>query len=378
MVSAEILKVREFMDTDYEKVEVGSPISSVLGKLRTKDVQEAVVIDGKRPVGVISYDMVIKRGNIPAYAKVEHLMSVAPALSPDNTFIEACEALLSSGLRIIPVEEKKKIVGVETRRSIMKVVPDIDEIASMKAEDVMSKEPVVVREEEDIMKVREIMSRYDIKAVPVIDDKGELVGVVGLKDIADLLIRDKERASMGDLAGRKERVEIPVKSIMHEHPIYVGPETTLDKIAKLMIEHRIGGIIITREKKPVGIVHQIDIIETGANLAPRERVYIQISGSDEIAGMYDEIYDIIGKYMKKIAEMSVPRMLNMHVVHHHDHDGTNYTVRLRMATDKKTYFASFTEWNIFRALVEALEDLERQVKKDKERAKDEKRRKRKA
>ena len=378
MVSAEILKVREFMDKKYEKVEIGSPISSVLGKLRNKDVQEAVVIDGKRPVGVISYDMVIKRGNIPAYAKVEHLMSVPPSLSPENNFIEACEALLSSGLRIIPVEEKKKIVGVVTRRSIMRVVPEVDEIATIKAEDVMSEEPVVVRENDDIMKVREIMSRYDIKAVPVVNDRGELIGVVGIKDIVGLLVREKERASMGDLSGRKEKVIIPVKSIMHEHPIYVGPGTTLGEIAKLMIEHRIGGIIITRGKKPVGIVHQIDIIETGANLAPREGVYIQISGSDEIAGMYDEIYEIIGKYMKRIAEMSMPRMLNMHVVHHHDHDGTNYTVRLRMATDRKTYFASFTEWNIFRALVEALEDLERQVKKDKERALDEKRRKRKA
>ncbi len=375
MVSAEILKVREFMDKDYEKVEVGSTISSVLGKLRTKDVQEAVVIDGKRPVGVISYDMVIKRGNIPTYAKVEHLMSVPPSLSPENNFIEACEVLLSSGLRIIPVEENKKIVGVVTRRSIMRAVPEVDELAPIKAEDVMSQEPVVVRESDDIMKVRDIMNRYDIKAVPVVNESGELIGVVGIKDIVSLLIREKERASMGDLAGRKEKVVIPVKSIMHEHPIFVGPGATLGEIAKLMIEHKIGGIIITRGKKPVGIVHQIDIIETGANLAPREGVYIQISGSDEIAGMYDEIYEIIGKYMKRIAEMSMPRILNMHVVHHHDHDGTNYTVRLRMTTDKKTYFASFTEWNIFRALVEALEDLERQVKKDKERARDERRRK---
>jgi CBS domain-containing protein/ribosome-associated translation inhibitor RaiA len=378
MVSAEILKVREFMDKEYEKVEVGTPISSVLGKLRNRDVQEAVVVDGKTPVGVISYDIIIKRGHIPAYAKVENLMSVPPSLSPENNFIEACEALLSSGLRIIPVEEKKKIVGVVTRRSIMRAVPDIDEVASLKAEDVMSEDPVVVHEDDDIMKVRDIMNRYDIKAVPVVNDGGELIGVVGVKDIVGFLVREKERTSMGDYAGRKERVEIPVKSVMHEHPIFVGPGATLGEIAKLMVEHKIGGIIITRGKKPVGIVHQIDIIETGANLAPRQGVYIQISGVDEIAEMSDEIYDMIEKYMKRIAEMSMPRMLNMHVVHHHDHDGTNYTVRLRMATDKKTYFASFTEWNIFRALLEALEDLERQVKKDKERALDEKRRKHKA
>ncbi len=375
MVSAEILKVREFMDKEYEKVRIGDTLSSFIGKLRNKDFQEAVVVDGKSPVGIISYDMLIKRRNVPLYAKVEHLMMTPPVLSPENNFIEACEILLSSGLRVVPVEEKKKLVGVVTRRSVMRAVPGVEEIASMKAREVMSEKPVVVTEESDVMKVKDIMNRYDIRAVPVVSEKGELIGVVGLKDIATLLLRDKERASFGDHAGRKERVVIPVKSIMHRNPIFVGPGSTLGEIANLMIEHKIGGIIITEGKKPIGIVHQIDIIETGANLAPREGVYIQISGADDLREIYDELYEMIEKYVKRIAEMSRPRMFNVHIVHHHDHEGTNYTVRLRMNTEKKTYYAAFTEWNIFRALLEALEDLERQVLKDKERAIDERKRK---
>lgn len=366
MVKAELMKVREFLENDFERIDREATLSTLTGKLRRKDVQEAVVLDGKKPVGVISYDILMKRGNLPMNAKVGHLMVTPPVLSPDNNFIEACEALFTAGLRIIPVEEKEKLIGVVTRRSVMRAVPKIDEIAIIKAREVMSRNPIVVSENDDIMRVKSIMTNHDIKAVPVVNEEGELIGVVGIKDIAETLMRSKERESYGDAAGRKERVHIPVKSIMHIHPIFVGPGETLGSIAKLMIDNKIGGIVITEGKKPVGIVHQVDIIETAANLAPREGVYVQISGADEVGDVYDEMYELIEKSMKKIVEIIPPRILNVHVVHHHDHEGINYTIRLRMTTEKKTYYASQDDWNIFRALALALEDLERQVKKDKE------------
>ncbi len=370
MVKAELIKVRDFLDKEFERIESDAPLSVLIGRLRKKDIQEAVVLDGKKPVGVISSDILMKRGNLPMNAKVEHLMMIPPVLSPENNFIEACEALFTSGLRIIPVEEKGRVIGAVTRRSVMRTVPRVDEIAPIKAREVMSQNPVVVHESDDIMKVKSIMNTHDIKAVPVVNDEGELIGAVGIKDIATTLLREKDRTTMGDASGNREKVRISVKSIMHIHPIFVGPGETLGEIAKLMIEHRIGGIIITEGKKPVGIVHQIDIIETGANLAPREGVYVQISGVDEIGDVYDEMYELIEKSMKKIVDIIPPRILNVHVVHHSDHEGINYTIRLRMTTEKKTYYASQTDWNIFRALAMALEDLERQVKKDKEKIRD--------
>ncbi len=366
MVKAELTKVRDFLEKDFEKIDRDESISVLTGKLRRKDIQEAVVMDGKRPAGVISYDILMRRGNLPMSAKVGHFMVSPPTLALDNNFIDACEALFSSGLRIIPVEEKGKLEGVVTRRSVIRVVPRIDEIASIKAREVMSHRPVVAGEKDDIMKVKSIMVEHDIKAVPVVNEDGELIGVVGLKDIAETVLRDKQRATYGDASGNREKVNIPVKSIMHVHPIFVGPGKTLGEIAKLMIDNKIGGIIITEGKKPVGIVHQIDIIETAANLAPREGVYVQISGVEEAGEVYDELYEMIEKSMKKIVEIIPPRILNVHVVHHHDREGINYTIRLRMTTEKKTYYASQDDWNIFRALSMALEDLERQVKKDKE------------
>ncbi len=370
MTKASLIKVRDFLEKKYEKIEGDEPLSTLIGKLRKKDTQEAVVMDGKRPVGVISSDILMKRGNLPMNAKVEHLMVTPPVLSPDNDFIETCEVMFSSGLRLCPVEERGKLVGVVTRRSIMRIVPNVDEIATIKAKEVMSRNPVVVNEFDDIMKVKSIMNTHDIKAVPVVNEEGELIGVVGIKDIAMILMRDKDRTTQGDAAGNKERVRIPVKSIMHTHPIFVGQGETLGEIAKLMVENKIGGIIITEGKKPVGIVHQIDIIETGANLAPREGLYVQISGVDEIGDVYEEMYELIEKSMKKIVEIIPPRILNVHIVHHHNHEGINYTVRLRMTTEKKTYYASQDDWNLFRALAMALEDLERQVKKDKEKSRD--------
>ncbi len=374
MTKASMIEVRDFVEREFESIEKGAPLSALMGKLRKKEVQEAVVMDGKRAVGVMSYDMLLKRRNLPANARIEHLMVSPPVLSPDNNLIEACEVMFSSGLRICPVEERKALFGVVTRRSIMKLVPSVDEVKGIKAAEIMSRRPLVVREDDDVMKVMDLMSTHDIRAVPVVDSKGLLIGAVGIKDIASLLMREKDRVTVGDAAGNKERVSIEVKSIMHRNPIYVGPESTMAEISALMTEHHIGGVIITEDRVPVGIVHQIDIIESISNLAPREGVYVQISGLEEDGGIYEDMYSIIEKYMKKIADIVTPRILNIHVVHHHDHEGINYTIRLRMSTEKTTYYAKTDGWNIFRALTESLEDLEKQVMKDKERFLDERRR----
>ena len=373
MVKALMIKVRDFLETDFEKIDADSTLSSLIGRLRKKDIQEAVVMDGKRPLGVISYDMLIRRRNLSMNAKVEHLLASPPVLSPNNNFIEASEVLMASGLRISPVEENGSLIGIVSRRSLMKMVPNVDEIAEIKAEEVMSRNPMLVHEYDDIMKVKSIMSAHDIKSIPVVNDEGDLIGVVGIKDIAVLLMREKDRSTTGDASGNREKVQVPVKNIMHVHPIFVGSAESLGSISKLMIKHNIGGIVITKGKKPAGIVHQIDIMETAANLAPREGVYVQISGADEVGDVYDDMYEIIEKSMKKVAEIISPRILNVHVAHHHDHEGINYTVRLRMTTEKKTYYASKDDWNIFRALSAALEDLEKQVIKDKERQLDERR-----
>jgi CBS domain-containing protein len=78
-------------------------LSDVLAKLRTHDINELPVIRKNRLVGLVSYDTLIKRRNLPLTTKVEHIMSTPPRLSKDTPLTTVAEMFMSSGFRALPI-----------------------------------------------------------------------------------------------------------------------------------------------------------------------------------------------------------------------------------------------------------------------------------
>jgi CBS domain-containing protein len=51
-----------------------------------------------------------------------------------------------------------------------------------------------------------------------------------------------------------------VQDVMTPRPISVTPDTPVSKVSLLMKKNRIGGIPVTEDEKPVGIVTETDIL----------------------------------------------------------------------------------------------------------------------
>jgi CBS domain-containing protein len=47
---------------------------------------------------------------------------------------------------------------------------------------------------------------------------------------------------------------------MRKNPITVDPQTSVSDVAQLMLNHRIGSVIITQDAKPVGIITERDLV----------------------------------------------------------------------------------------------------------------------
>lgn len=78
--------------------------------------------------------------------------------------------------------------GVLTDRDIVCAVVARDaEPRALRANEVMTREPVVVAEEESIGEALKKMRRIGVRRLPVVGDHGELVGVISLDDIIDAL-----------------------------------------------------------------------------------------------------------------------------------------------------------------------------------------------
>jgi len=112
------------------------------------------------------------------------------ALKEDVTAREAIESLqtehsdVEMAFYLYVVDEYGKLVGVSSLRQLVVVAPD----TSLK--EFMSTDVFSVRTDMDQEEVARIVARYDILAVPVVDDANRLVGVVTVDDVIDILRKE--------------------------------------------------------------------------------------------------------------------------------------------------------------------------------------------
>lgn len=89
---------------------------------------------------------------------------------------------------IVDGRESMKLVGVITDRDItVKVIAEDKDANSTKVADVMTKYPKSCKKSDDIQYALTLMEDCQIRRVPVVDDKGKLVGIIAQADIATRL-----------------------------------------------------------------------------------------------------------------------------------------------------------------------------------------------
>jgi len=129
----------------------------------------------------------------------------------------------------------------------------------MTANDLMTPDPVTVTPRASVAEVWDLMRELEVRHVPVVED-GALVGMLSDRDlarfdIARLLVVEGAETLPHELA-------TPVVRVMSWDVITVNPETELEEIVDLLVEHRIGAVPVVRSstREVVGIVSYIDVL----------------------------------------------------------------------------------------------------------------------
>lgn len=95
-------------------------------------------------------------------------------------------------------------LGVITDRDItIAVVAKRADPATLRVGDVMSIQPVVVGESEPVDVALRTMRRAGIRRVPVVNGRGEVVGVLSLDDLLEFIAREMESLSGAVRNGRQ-------------------------------------------------------------------------------------------------------------------------------------------------------------------------------
>ena len=115
---------------------------------------------------------------------------------------------------------------------------------SVKIADLMAKRVISAQAHHSVDHVRGIFERNRIHALPILGPAGEARGIVTTAD-----------------AARRLKGESPVRRIMTERVYCVPAYNDVSVAARIMRKHKIHHVVVTHEKKVVGIVSSFDLLK---------------------------------------------------------------------------------------------------------------------
>ena len=106
---------------------------------------------------------------------------------PSLPFQDAMRLLVEHNIGSVVVAEDQVVQGIVTERDVLRLAAkDPMAMASLKVEDIMTRDVVVGLPEDTVDYVMEIMTRNRIRHLPVVDD-GWMHGILSIGDVVDAL-----------------------------------------------------------------------------------------------------------------------------------------------------------------------------------------------
>lgn len=143
----------------------------------------------------------------------------------------------------------------------------------------MSSPAVVVPETLTLPEARRLLTEKHIRRLPVVDQAGQLVGIVTEGDVNR--VSDSHVTDVREYNLYFHVSDLPIREIMTRHVVTVTPDTSVAEVAKLMLTRRIGGVPVVQGERIVGMITESDLFR---EIIAREAEELMIPRMQEIVG----------------------------------------------------------------------------------------------
>jgi len=142
-------------------------------------------------------------------------------------------------------------------------------MASTLVRDLMTTEVATLEEHRDFISAKEIMELKHVRHVPVVAGK-RLVGLVTHRDLMRAQAKLLEALS-GVASGGPGLARVRVGDIMSEVLLTCRPNTEADDAARMMLDARIGCMLVVEDDELVGILTETDVMSWAVELMAKHR-----------------------------------------------------------------------------------------------------------
>ncbi len=245
-------KIRSIMSKDVITLEPKELLMSAVEKMNFNNVSCVVVVEDKKPVGILTErDIVLLIGhNIDL--NVTRLISVMKspviAVSEEIDIPEAANLMVINGLRrLVVVDGEHNIIGIITQTDIVKNLSIDSFISFKKVEQIMKHKIISVGKKDTVSKAIELMIKNHISCVLVSEDD-KPVGIITERDITKSIA--------------EKNISSNVEKIMNFPVFTATKDINLYDATRLIEENKLRSLVIIDLKgNVIGIVTKSDIIK---------------------------------------------------------------------------------------------------------------------
>jgi len=362
--------VEEVMTDKFAKIDINAPLSEAIGIIEKDNPDLILVFDGKTYKGVVTQDLLI-RSHLkwdPTKAKVRDVYKHAPVIAPKEDLSLAARLMIETDLRSLPVGDKANISGVISDIALLKRLVE-GEFGKKPIKELMTSEVIILLPDDTVAKALATMRDFSISRIPIVNEEGKLEGLVTLHDLIIRFIKPRFKAQFGEVAGEKiPPFSTQLRDVMLRGIITISPEATVKEAVETMLEKNIDGLIVVdNENKVKGVLTIKDLLLPISKMTEKEtKFYLQLAGDSYLLSDFtrERIISDIKKFVDGYSDLlGNEGIIYLHVRRFNEKfRGVHlYQARMRVVTDKGTFFATGETWGAIQAVHDALRAIERQL-----------------
>jgi len=117
---------------------------------------------------------------------IRDVMTRSPrTIDSAGSAVDAARLMRDEDVGLIPIVESDRLVGTVTDRDIaVRIVAEGKSPETTHVADIASRELVTIDPDQDVDEAMRLMSKHQVRRLPVVEEDGKLVGIVAQADIA--------------------------------------------------------------------------------------------------------------------------------------------------------------------------------------------------
>lgn len=333
-------------------------VSNVISKLSNNNAFDAFCIEDGIVLNVNVRDLLM--GRDISHMNVKPFLHGIPSLDEKDTLERAIHIITHNATRTAPIVKNNEIIGVVEAKSILKLIPTIDN-RWIKADQIFTPNPVVIDKKTLLGSARKIMTVKRFDHLPVVSGD-KVLQVLTSYHILQTILPQQRTGKKGMVTRVVHRDEAQVGNIGSSRIVRCAPLDDLGSVVKAMLSSDTTFCLVSLRDKLQGIITYRDILNLlGTKIKSKIPLFIIGMPQEKNTSIITDKLTKTLEFAQKISDIQEAK------VYVKKHRGTgvryNYDVSAVIITPHKRYQFSSAGYDLSKVFDDLGQKLHRALSK---------------